>query len=971
MSDNRLPPPYGLRLQRQEAIRFTFDGKRYTGYSGDTIASALAANDQWLLSRSFKYHRPRGVLTMAGQDANTLVQLPSNPNALADVERITADLKVSSQNVSGSLQRDRYAWLGYLSRFLPVAFYYKAFFRPKGVWQLWARLIRKYAGLGRINENLKPGYYDKTHCFYDVLVIGGGPAGLSAALTVADAGVKVLLVEENSELGGSLNYTEFPLDSLTLTVQRQQLMDKVSNHTCIDVKTDAVCNGWFADNWLAVINQQRLIKVRAKQVILAMGSLEQAAVFRNNDLPGIMMSSAALRLIHLYAVRPGRKAVVLCGNWDGYRCALALSSAGVKVEALIDLRARPDEGHPLLEKVAALGIRIRFQYRVHQAVASRGGGHLAAVEVCELEAGNETVAATVSVLACDLLVMAVGYTPAYQLACQAGGHLSYDDATEAFVIENLPDNSLIAGSMNGVWGLDRVIADGAIAAGRALQSLGRVDRKVQRNVDEPCQSPNYHWPIFPHIQGKEFVDFDEDLQIEDIVNAVNDGYEHVQLVKRYSTAGMGPSQGRHSALAVARLVADTRGISVSETGVTTARPPFSAEQLGHSAGRVFFPTKRSNMHYRHIELGAQMMQAGVWYRPAFYGPKQDREKRIQDEVRNVRTNVGMIDVSTLGGIEIRGTDAAEFLNRMYTFGFIKQPIGKARYALQINEAGVVVDDGVACRLDRNHFYVTATTGGVDGVARSMLKWNAQWRLSVDIANVTGAYCAINIAGPNARRVLKALCQDVDIEAEGFPYMAVRQGTIAGMSVRLIRVGFVGELGYELHAPQQYGEALWDLLTKAGEAFGMAPFGVEAQRLLRLEKGHVIVGQDTDAMTHPLEISMGWAVSKRKPFFVGSRSLQELEKAGLKRVLAGFMVSDRHASIPLESHLVIDQGEMIGRVTSCQYSTTLESIIGLAYVPPQRGIPGETINIKVAGGVLVSAEIVELPFFDPDNLRQAV
>ena len=970
MSNNRLPPPYGLRLQRQKPISFTFDGKRFTGYSGDTIASALAANNQWLLSRSFKYHRPRGVLTMAGQDANTLVQLPSNPNALADVEKICPDLKVSCQNVSGSLQRDRLSWLGYLSRFLPVAFYYKAFFRPKGVWELWARLIRKQAGLGRIDESLKPGYYDKEHCFYDVMVIGGGPAGLSAALTAADAGAKVLLVDENTELGGSLNYTEFPLDGLTLTVQRQQLMDKVNAHAAIEVKTDAVCNGWFADNWLAVITEQRLFKVRAKQVIMAMGSFEQAAVFRNNDLPGIMMSSAALRLIHLYAVRPGQKAVVLCGNWDGYSCALALTSAGVKVQALLDLRERPDAGHPFLEKVEALGISVRFQYQVRQAVASRTGNHLAAVEVCELDSGNGRPA-TASVLACDLLVMAVGYTPAYQLACQAGGHLSYDDSTAAFVIENLPENCFIAGSMNAVWGLDNVIADGGLAAGRALKALGQVAEPRLASVDEKCQSPNFAWPIFPHSRGKEFVDFDEDLQVEDIVNAVNDGYEHVQLVKRYSTAGMGPSQGRHSALALARLVAVTRGISVSETGVTTARPPFSAELLAHSAGRVFYPAKRSNMHYRHIELGAQMMQAGVWYRPAFYGLKRDRDRLIQAEVSNVRTNVGIIDVSTLGGIEVRGTDAAEFLNRMYTFGFIKQPVGKARYALQINEAGVVIDDGVACRLERDHFYVTATTGGVDGVARSMLKWNAQWRLSVDIANVTSAYCAINIAGPNARRVLEDLCQDVDIGAEHFPYMAVRQGTIAGISVRLIRVGFVGELGYELHAPQQYGEALWDILMKAGEAYGIAPFGVEAQRLLRLEKGHIIVGQDTDAMTHPLEINMGWAVSKVKPFYVGIRSLQELEKAGLKRVLAGFLIKDRQAPAPLESHLVIDKGEMIGRVTSFHYSATLKAIIGLAYVPPQRGHPGEAISIKVEGGVLVNAEIVQLPFYDPDNLRQGL
>jgi len=968
VSDNRLPPPYGLRLQRQETVRFSFDGKRFTGFSGDTVASALAASDQWLLSRSFKYHRPRGVLTMAGQDANTLVQLPANPNAQADVHRITADLQVSAQNVSGSLDRDRFAWLGYLSRFLPVAFYYKAFFRPKGIWQLWARLIRKYAGLGRIDAGFEPDRYDKQYCFFDVVVVGGGPAGLSAAATAAAAGAKVLLVDENPELGGSLNYTEFPLDNLRCMAVGQQLIDNVEGHALIDIKTNAVCNGWFADNWLGVVGGRRLFKVRAKQVIMCMGSLEQAAVFRNNDLPGIMMSSAALRLIHLYAVRPGRKGVVLCGNWDGYSCALALVGAGVEVQTLVDLRAKPKVSHPLLEKVEALGIHIRFQQFVSQALVSSQGHHLAAVEIREFDSAD---ASSGILLGCDLLVMAVGYTPAYQLACQAGGLLSYDETAATFVVNNLPHDCHIAGSMNGVWKLDNVIADGAAAAQRALSGLDMRGNEVSIRAYEEEQSPNFSWPIFPHKRGMEFVDFDEDLRVEDIINAVKDGYEHVQLVKRYSTAGMGPSQGRHSALTIARLVATKRGITVSETGVSTARPPFSAELLAHSAGRSFFPARRSHMHYRHIELGAQMMQAGAWYRPAFYGPKQHQHTLVQEEARNVRTNVGIIDVSTLGGIEVRGVDAAEFLNRIYTYGFIKQPVGKARYALQVNEAGAIIDDGVACRLHRDHFYVTATTGGVDGVVRSMLKWNAQWRLSVDIANVTSAFCAINIAGPNARSVLKTLCQDVDLEDAAFPYMGVRQGTIMDIGMRLIRVGFVGELGYELHAPQQYGEALWDLLMNAGSAHGLAPFGVEAQRLLRLEKGHIIVGQDTDAMTNPLEIQMGWALARAKPFFVGSRSLQELEKSGLKRVLAGFIIQGQSASVPLEGHLVVDRGAMTGRVTSCHYSQTLKAVIGLAYVPVQQGVAGQSISIKVEGGALVSAQIVELPFFDPDNLRQRV
>ncbi len=432
---------------------------------------------------------------------------------------------------------------------------------------------------------------------------------------------------------------------------------------------------------------------------------------------------------------------------------------------------------------------------------------------------------------------------------------------------------------------------------------------------------------------------------------------------------MGPSQGRHSALAAARLVAAATNRTVAQTGVTTARPPFSPEHLGHSAGRSFYPARRSNMHYRHLEAGAQMLQAGAWYRPAFYGSADNSQNCINEEVNNVRNNVGLVDVSTLGGIEVRGPDAGEFLNRFYTFGFVKQPIGKARYALLTNEGGVVIDDGVACRFSDDHYYVTATTGGVDRVYQNMLKWNTQWRLDTDIANVTSAYCGVNIAGPQAREVLAKLCTDVDLSAESFPYMGVREGTVAGIAARLIRVGFVGELGYEIHVPQHCGEALWDAIIDAGQEQGIKPFGIEAQRVLRLEKGHIIIGQDTDAMSNPMEVQMGWAVSRKKPFFVGGRTISELKKKPQMRNLVGFVINDPRVPIPKESHLVLDGEQMTGRVTSCNYSPTLQKPIGLAYVSPESAQAGSNIIIKSTGGVRITAEVVKLPFYDPDTLRQ--
>ncbi|MFT5483176.1 MAG: sarcosine oxidase subunit alpha [Halieaceae bacterium] len=964
----RLPVPFGSRINREQVVAFQFENASHQGLAGDTVASALAAESRWLLSRSFKYHRPRGILTLAGQDANTLVSVASDPNCLADRELISEGLEVFAQNYNGTLERDWGSLISWFGKFLPVGFYYKAFFKPRGIWELWAPFIRKRAGLGRIDTTHLPTYHDKQYRFCDVAVIGAGPAGMQAALEAAKCGAEVILVDENPELGGSLNYSRLDIEGVEAAEVCRQLIAEVEACDGIAVMCNATCNGWFADNWLAVIQGNRLHKTRAREVIMCVGSLEQPAIFHNNDLPGVMMSSAAQRLMRMYAVRPGRAAVVLTGNNQGYAAALDLLDAGVEVKAIVDLRAKP-EYDAIAAAVILRGINIETGSTVYEAHTGSDKNHLGAVEIREI-LGQGVCRQSGQKIECDLLCMSVGFVPAWQLICQAGGQLSYDDSRATFTLDRLPQGFQIAGSVNGHWELNSVRSDAKRVAIHAARALGLTQQPIPESVkDVMLGSINIGWPIFPHPNGKEFVDFDEDLQIADIVNATRDGYEHIQLVKRYSTCGMGPSQGRHSALATARLVANATGKTVAETGVTTARPPFAPERLAHSAGRSFYPERRSNMHYRHLAAGAQMLQAGAWYRPAYYGRPDNKDACIKLEVENVRTNVGLVDVSTLGGLEVRGPDAGEFLNRIYTYGFVLQPVGRARYALLTNDAGVVLDDGVACRFADNHYYVTATTGGVDRVFQTMLKWNAQWRLNVDIANVTSAWCGINIAGPLAREVLQKLCQDVELDAKSFPYMGVREGTVAGIPARIIRVGFVGELGYEVHVPQLCGEALWDALITAGEEQGIKPFGIEAQRILRLEKGHVIVGQDTDAMSNPIEIQMGWAVSRKKPFFVGSRTIKELEKAPLKRVLAGFVINDPNAPIPLESHLVVEGEQMTGRVTSCNYSPTLGKPIGLAYVPPERSEAGQQIEIKSSMGIRVIADIVALPFYDPDNQRQ--
>ncbi len=965
---NRLPAPWGSRLDRDRVVGFRFEGRGYQALAGDTLASALQANGQRLLSRSFKYHRPRGAWSYCGLDANSYVQVGDCPSVHADELEVHDGLEATAQNVWGSLQRDYGAMAGWLARFLPVGFYYRAFFRPRGIWKYWEKLFRRTAGLGKIETATPPGEYDKQYLFADVAVIGAGPAGISAALTAADAGASVLLVDQEPQPGGSLNYARFQRQRSAVDALCGSLLQRVEAHDRIRLLTRTCCTGWFADNWLALCRGNRMYKLRAGQVILSTGSIEQPCVFRNNDLPGIIPASAAQRMVRLYAVSPGHRVSILTANQEGYDVAQDLLEAGVEIAAVVDMNESPvDAG--AFEMFKGRGIRTFCGSTVTAALAARGKRAITGISVARITA-RECVAPDHERVDCDSLVTSIGYAPLAQLACHSGGALIYDDEIHSLRLARRPAASQICGSVNHVWTLESVLCDGERSGRRAAGAMGfKVDDGPSIELDPAAQRMNHPHPVFPHPKGKEFVDFDEDQTIADLVNAVADGFGHPELAKRYSTTGMGPSQGRTSALNALRIIQGARAEPLKSAGLTTQRPPLRAVPFGLLAGRLFEPERLTPMHGWHKAHGARFMTAGLWQRPGRYGGDDTPAEKIATEVAAVRERAGLIDVSTLGGIELRGPDAALFLNRMYTFTYLKQPVGRTRYLLMTDESGSVADDGVACRLAPDCFYITTTTTGADDVYRNMLRRNAEWGLDVELVNVTSVYAAMNIAGPEARRIIEQLNSDIDWSAASFPYLAARQGVVEGIETLAMRVGFVGEMGFELHVPWCQALTLWERLMACGRDCGIAPVGVEAQRILRLEKGHIIVGQDTDGLTMPAEAGLEWAVKQHKGYFVGGPALAQRVAMGVSRKLVGFRLLDATGVIPEECHLVMRGNEIAGRVTSVARSAALEAVVGLAYVLPEQAKVDTVFEIKVGNGQRVQAQTVSTPFYDPDNQRQ--
>ena len=956
---SRLAQQPGERIDRSTTITFTFDGRAYTGFAGDTIASALYAAGVRVFSRSFKYHRPRGILTAAGRDANMLVDVDGSPGVRADTEPIRAGMTVTHINAWPSLKFDvMRATDIFAGPFTPPGFYYKTFIRPRRLWPLYEKFLRNAAGLGKLRAKQDDREwrteYRRRHC--DVFVLGGGVAGLSAAIAAAGLGADVVLCDEDQEPGGELLFEGGHDHARALAARARD--------AGVEILTPAPSLGFF-DGIVPVWQGDTLHQVRGRRQVAATGAMEQPLVFENNDLPGVMLCSGVRRLISLYAIKPGERAVVATTGDRGLVAALAMREAGIRVEAVADLR--PDAGGgDLAAAVEAAGITLMRGATVVKAAGRKG---VDAAVLAEVDGSGVALPGTDRRVVCDLIAVSGGTVPATSLLLQAGAKARYDETTGRFVADQLPDGVHAAGTVAGFEDAEAAALSGSVAGAEAALALGFGDdaARAKTAADRaqleslPAPSPVATPPAVAKTAGgggKCFLDLDEDVTSKDMAYAVDEGFDSIELSKRYTTVTMGPSQGRMSQLASIRAVAAETGQSLGEVGITTARPPWSTVPMGALAGRPFEPAKRSSMHQRQGEQGSHVQWAGDWRRAYDYGDPKAEAMAVHD-------GAGLIDVSTLGKMIVRGPDAGQFLDRLYPNRFANLKPGRVRYGVLGTDAGRITDDGTICRLDDDSFYVTTTSSGADKVEGWFTWWLEVWNMDVHVTDITQALSAVNLAGPRSREILEKLTGS-DCSNEAFAYMDGKRAHVAGVPCLLLRIGFVGELGYEIHFPSAYGEYMWDTLLAAGAEFGIAPFGLEPQRILRLQKMHIIVGQDTDSESNPYTAAMPWIVKlDKEEDFIGKWALQRASEVQGGPMLVGFTMSN--GDVPREGSVVVHGGQPGGLVTSSRFSPKLGHTIGMAWVPAELAKDGASIELA-DNGRRCNATVTTTPFYDPDQER---
>ena len=999
---NRLPT--SGRTDPSQTINFAFNGKSYQGVAGDTLASALLANGVNVVGRSFKYSRPRGIVGHGMEEPNGIIQLGSGaatvPNLKVTQVELYEGLEASSVNGWPNVNFDLMGIIGLFGRLMPPGFYYKTFMYPQKLWMTYEHFIRKAAGLGKTPVEADPDTYDKINQHCDVLVVGAGPAGLVAALEAGLTGARVIIADEQSEFGGSLLASNELIDGSSASHWVASVNSQLESLSNVQRLRRSTVFGYYDHNFLTILERctdhlglkaacgprQCMHRVRAKQVILATGAFERPLVFAHNDIPGVMQASSVSTYVNRFGVAPGQKLVLATNNDNAYRTALDWQSAGRHVVAVVDSRSSPSG--ELVARVRELGIQVLDGCGVIEA---KGSKRVRSALVAPLNSEGTQVVGAVQNLACDLIASSGGWSAAIHLSSHTGAKPVWDEKIVSFRPGESKQQERSAGACNGTFGLSDGLLEGSIAGAEAAHLAGFGDGVAQQPlpaVNEVVEQTQQTLFLVPHTKStsrapSQFVDFQLDVSAGGIELAVLEGFESVEHVKRYTALGFGTDQGKLGNINGMAILANALGQSISDTGTTIFRPSYTPTTFGAIAGRdikdLFDPERYTAAHRWHAEQGAVFEDVGQWKRPWYF--PQDNEtmhQAVNRECLAVRNSVGILDASTLGKIDIQGPDAAEFITRMYTNSYLKLASGKCRYGVMLKEDGMIFDDGVCACLADNHYLMFTTTGGAAGVLAWLELWQqTEWpELQVYFTSVTDHWATATVTGPNARKVVAKVCEDIDLSADKFGFMDWRDGTVAGVAARVFRISFTGELSYEINVSANYGRHVWEKLIEAGAEFDITPYGTESMHVLRAEKGFIIVGQDTDGSMTPADMNMDWVVGKNKTFsFIGKRSLERSDSLrDNRKQLVGLKALNPNSVLPEGSQIVNDPKQAIpmamqGHVTSSYYSANMGHSIALAVVKGGLNRMGDTVYCPAADGSVIAAEIVSSVFYDPKGVRQ--